>query len=903
MGRAADCLTHGELAGALQAIEDAAGHHSFSPEYQSALGEILTRAQAEGVVDGERCLRLLSEVSEGSVRTEPQDGTGDEDDFVLIGPTLLEGFLVGRDTNRPLLVVSWSASGPDLSLPERDKSSSRSGGVVDALSDETKAGFRRIGWGFRVVRQGLPFYATLEETAELQREILATAPREYLNLEGEFTSINLSHLTTSDLHDEPVDVLLIPPVQATLELPEPLRSFAEDSLGATSEAVGLAAQEIAPAFILSRLQEGSRLVWFGYQSGKHRPDETHGIRVAARRAVLQDAEALDVVHFPHMAGRDQVHFVALGGHTLSVARKGAKPCRLRVERARSWIDWFVRLRPDWTWLADPELPPAFVLVEADEDDLPWTPELFGTQARPFRREFLTFGSWATLGSLGRFDSVENHRFEWRPHRAEQEEECGWDSSAQSVRIRAIDADELGDINTGSFDPDPDEGYYELYSNERNQWEPHLLREGDLLFGWSFHGDRDLSSCIAPVRGATVGTLATIEDGIERFVFHDHTAPAVREWVGEFLVSPLGERWARVAGFLWHEDELGWQERWPDFLIPLPSPHLLRAYLGSEDTIELVFSVLNEFGRLRKSILAADIDRRGRWSRLRNLSVRSAALNLLLEGGSSEDIAVRLLHPYPVANALREARILVDPEDRLRALVGLGEVTAGVLAGFWLTLQRATAAGVSANASALLRQHLRRGLTFGGWLQLVDQHLLPEFERSALAPFLDADSVMIAIGFLQFLKEIRNDLSHSRPPCGTLPEEIVEVAEDAAVKAVVALEPLAAIQLLRVEQAVVDPLSGKCHSYTGRVLAGDHPAGWPTSASDPPPPALIFTNHLYLRTPAGAVVPANPMFALEPNIPGIGVGIIDSIMGEGVRYRRLDAPRVWVDQQARKHLPH
>lgn len=660
--------------------------------------------------------------------------------------------------------------------------------------------------------------------------------------------------------------------------------------------------ELAPAMILQSLPDESRLFWFGSQEDWYGRGWDRQVRVAARRVVLDATAKIDAVGFPLGDDNDMLRSVTLGGETLFVGESGQGRGRLRTERARSWVDWFVRVRPRRTWKAADHRTDNFVPVEDDEIGLPWSHELFGSEGRTFRRQFLPFGSWQRLHALGAFhgasgatvdatDSTERDEPDWQPDREE----------AAGTRIRAIQWNDLASLREGTFDPTLDEGHYVLSESDRDQWQELLLNEGDLVFGGTFDGQDELSHHVAPITAAAAGSIADIEDGVEWFTFHDDTPDSVRQWVTAFLLSPLGDRWARVLKYHEGSEFTWWSWRWPDFLIPIPDPHWLRAYVESEEAEARLEEGAQRIRSLRSQVFDVQPEGTAAWNRLRNVRVRASVVNRILHDIGGGEFTVRFLHPYPLANGLRRVQTTPGPPERLRRIVQLGELTAGVLVGFWVTLELSRTAGLPAPAAATLRARLRRGLTFGGLLQLVQHHLIPAFQQCALAPYIDVREVEAADRSLQHLNDLRNDLSHNRLPEGRPAAEVVGSAEASAREALAALESLAVLQLVRLETVDADPVTRSCRSFTGRALAGDHPAGWPIEDSDPPS-AVVLPGHLYLRTPERVLTPASPMFSLDPEAADLGLGLLVETSERGAEYRQVDSGHTWIDPDAVEHLP-
>jgi hypothetical protein len=916
MGGITENLTRGELSAAVHAIGRGAGRSAFSPEYQTAIAEILAGAENAGLIRSERRVALERRIRGGVPAPESADNPVGAD-AEIYGFSILDGFLCTRDQSRPLLVVTWTTdflnrviqppvSTADLvraRLPEKDR------WLAETLEPI-----------LQTVRANIQFSGDPEDVAEMETRVLT-------QLVGIFRagSDGAHRLRVHDLlhggleefrqvaGDAPTDVIMIPPIHDANPVPLSFHDFAAGVLGPDGVmAMQYAEIEVGHAVSSTALPPGSRLLWFGNQIDFWGP-ASRPLRIAARRQTLENAEAIDVVHFPDSDGEDLIRSVPLGGDTLFVAHLGPSRCVLRVERARSWIDWFVRLRPERTWRGDVPRD-AFVAVDPDEVELPWSHELFSPHGRAFRRQFLPFGAWVRLGTLGEFkvEFINGNKGlgRWRVgghgDGAENEEEpdAGWKhgpaADSDAVRVRALRSDEIADVRNGTFDPDPDVGYYALDAGARAEWQKYLVKEGDLVFGAASLEAVSLPFRFAVVTEAAVGAIGAYEDGVTRFVFNDDTPAIARQWTVAFLQSTLADEWARALKYDELDEDFGPDQVFPNFLIPLPAPHWLSAYAQAAEAENRLATAARSIARLRAQVFEPQVDGAAAWSRLQNVSARANALNTLLGDVEDAELTIRFLHPYLIADGFRRIRTTADPEKRLRRVVELGEVTAGVLVSFWLTLERANPAGLPPALATALRERLRRGLTFGGLLQLIQQHLIPAFERSPLLPFLAASAVEAADRSLRSLNNIRNNLSHNRIPDRTAATAVLRQAEEAALDTLVALESLAVLQLVRVDQVEADPVSGRCRLFSGHVLAGDHPAGLPITDS-PPDPTLVFPGHLYLRTPEGAMLPATPMFSLDPEAPEIGLGMIDRITSKVVEYRTPGTSRTWVDPNALEHL--
>lgn len=908
MGSSTKQLTRAELAAAVHAIGRAAGQSAFSPGYQAAIGEMLGRAEGASLIDAEERAALERQIREGIPHPENAEA-GIRSGVEVYGLSVVDGFMRARDRSRPLLFVTWTAHFLERSI-EPDVSTS------DLLREHLLQKdhlAQTLGPILNTVRENLHFYGPPEEIEQVESQILKrVADVLHAGSDGAPPPLvlNLSEQSVDELGElagnSPVDAIVIPPIHRAKPTPPAFESFATEVLDlAPGSDLGFADIEVGPALVSATLPVGSRVLWFGNQVQHSWRPESRPACFAARRRTLQSAETMDVVHFPDADGEDRLRCVPLGGHTLFLAQLGPGHCKLRVERARSWVDWFVRLKPERTWDDDARTD-AFVAVDSDEEELPWDYELFSPQGRAFRRQFLPFGAWVRLGTLGEFRDAffDDERSVGKWWVEEPDEDYGEGAGAalpQTVRVRALDSTDIEKVRTGGFDPDPDIYYYRLAAAGRDDWQEYLLKEGDLVFGGSYLDEDPLSSCFAVVNQAAAGTIGVFEEGVSRFVFHEETPEAVRRWTVSFLQSPLGDQWARALKYDEVELDFFPAHIWPDFLIPLPAPHWLNAYDEAETAVERLGVSSAEFMMFRDQVFEPDSDGRAAWGRLGNIGARAAAVNLLLGNAADEELTLRFLHPYPLANGLRRVRTTVDPDKRIRRVAELGELTARTLVGFWLVLEQARPDGFPDSLAARFRRQLRSGFTFGGVLHLVQHHLIPRYESSPMAGYLDRSAVETADQSLRTLNELRNDLSHLRFPNGQKAREALKPAEAEAMKALAALEALAMLKLVRVEEVDADPVSSRCRRYAGRALAGDHPAGWPIEGS-PLRATIVLERHLYLKTTEGAMHPAAPMFALDPEAPELGFGMIDRVTDEGVRYRSADSGRTWVTAVGLEHLP-
>jgi hypothetical protein len=107
MRESAENLTRWELAAAVHAIARGAGQSSFSPEYQTAIGEILAAAEDATLIRPEYRIALERRIRDGV--PEPESAAarvGSEAE--IYGFSVLDGFLHARDQSQPLLVVTWT---------------------------------------------------------------------------------------------------------------------------------------------------------------------------------------------------------------------------------------------------------------------------------------------------------------------------------------------------------------------------------------------------------------------------------------------------------------------------------------------------------------------------------------------------------------------------------------------------------------------------------------------------------------------------------------------------------------------------------------------------------------------------------------------------------------------------
>ena len=868
-------LSTSELLLASWAISNATGNAVPSEEVTSRVRGILELAVANGSLTSKEQEHTLTRLLHG---VPPEESTA-----LPVAPAvvLIQRWLQEESRSKDVILLWFSCAKPEDDENHAEDSMKRiAGQVTNLLVAELS---------------GIPTYAV---DPEPEQKLIVQGTSEALSEAGycvqshDLSEVSLSAIRDIVPRDRPVNVVIIPPLGSFqgASVESATLAYVQDSLGvsASEREIAFCLPELIPALLVRELHTGSRALWFGYQSEEYASGERSELRRVCRESLVQYGEWIELAHFwfdaaPPLAGL----LVLWGGHSLHTVRVGPAQCRLRIAEIRSWVDWFTRVQPSWFStgvLAPVAAGSEFLPLSLTEEDavLPWTYELMGPAGYAFRKEFLPYGKWITLNSIGSFRSAfleddddigaylaedEDDEREWIPIVSSLEEARNW-----SV-------------------PDADGVWMEVKS--RSEWDYALLREGDLLFDYWNPEKEDLRDAFVVVGRDLAGALAPFEDsGLSSFVFGKSTEEVIREWVTQFLGSPAGDGWARIQGY----DENQESHRWEHFLVPLPSSELLDAYERTDETISRLRQTAQRLQQDRKEIFDGG-PTIPRWERLRNLGIRSGAISLLLTNAPPEELPIRLSYPYPISAGLRALRSKLEADERLEVGLKLAENTTALLLAYWLILETAQCDGIPSKITNAYRNLLAKGLTFGKQLGILGQTIGTRYPDSAMATVLPPPAFRECLNSLTLPHELRNRRAHLLGPGQEDLSAAVAELDQQLMRALGALEPIAALQLLIVESADNDPITNRCSSYRARLLAGDHPDGWlvdsPAPLSHP-----VFPGAFYLRTPAGSLRAVNPFLRLRRRRSGPPeIGVMNRIRERDVEYRSLIEPDSWTETAA------
>lgn len=232
MGTVAENLTHQELIAAVHAIERAAGQSVFSPEYQAGIRELLDRAADEGAADPERC-RKLAQATELAIPNPGQEGRDETlENVEIYGLSVLDGFLRGRDTDRPLVLVSWTTPLSDgFTHPEwiAAFAGTEDGPAPGLSARSAKPDHPSLWKTFQVIRENASFWPSTLDGEEFEKRIWDRWVQVLgERLRGEAPPVEL-HLVEDGLGplvelatQGPLDVILFPAFHSFDRLPPPV---------------------------------------------------------------------------------------------------------------------------------------------------------------------------------------------------------------------------------------------------------------------------------------------------------------------------------------------------------------------------------------------------------------------------------------------------------------------------------------------------------------------------------------------------------------------------------------------------------------------------------------------------------------------------------------------------------
>jgi hypothetical protein len=881
-------FAQGELAIASWCISQATGSSVMTDAVRGALESILDLAVSDGALTNRRRNTICSRLRSGTPprRRSPPPAPP------FLG--LIAPFLAGVEADRRCFVVGapvTTAVGAASDTPTDDQHAAGIKGLVALLTTAI---------------EGNPSYATGSsyDQAALLDKILAILS----SLGYDATKVDLNHAAGGVdplavlAGGAPVDVLVVPPIGRPDKLPvtRAIQRFV-DMLGCSPRndlQIAASLDVILPAMVASNVAPGSRILWVGHQTTRNEPRWLDTVRGACHETLIRTCCFAEVAHFMFRCTPFTAEWIVpFGGHVLHHVHVGDGDLLLRVVKAQSWIDWFVRVRPVWFRSPPRHESPASdalaaVAVKQEDEALPWTNELFGPAGRAFRHSFLPYGRWITLGDLGDFKQVilDDTEYHWLA-------DAGNDAESVPLVESLPDIYEFDRSNAAEVLLDP---------AHRTEWEPCLLAEGDLLFQSEWDAERqELSHTLAIVPSAAAGALAPLESDLIAFAFDPSIPRPIRLWVSDFLQSPLADRWARMLNY--DEGDNRSVFYWTGMLLPQPDDHLLAAYLSATDAAAKLRVAASKIDAERDKLFAEGAEP-DRWNRLRGLAARAVASDFLAETMSTDELGVRVTFPLPLGVGFRGYRSQTPHAARFRAGLLLGENAAALLGAYWLALQDTLKQPVQ----RYYRQMVLRGCTFGSHLKLLEEHALLDFQHGPFGQFLLRDDFCSFIAVLRGIKRLRDQHSHHLKPSPDSAADDLDTLDRLLGSLLIGFAPFAAVQLVLVEKANNDPVTNICHSFRARRLAGDHPDGW-HMAETAPRSGCLLPHVLYLsffsrehrqgnQASEPVMRPAAPFIQYREDANGApDVGVLQKIDADVPLYRSLLQTNAWQHGAARAQL--